>query len=107
MWIYVFLMKGSYLTILVIGSVFSATAIGLGIATFSRLKKERQKKKLQSGNIDKAERDLRQGRDDLNKAIMEPSDTEVKTVTTSGIGLESEKVRRVRKYKSDGKPIYE
>jgi hypothetical protein len=123
MWIYVFLMKDSYLTILVMGSL-SATAIGLGIANYSRLKKERQGKKLQSGNLGKVEQDLKQRTDDLTKTTMKPSDTEVKTddltkttmkpsdtevktETTSGFGLESEKVRRVRRYKSDGTPIYE
>ena len=72
---YVSPMKNSHLTILVIGSVFSATAIGLGIATFSRLKKAH--------------------------------DTEIKTVSTIGTGLEGEKARRVRRYKSDGRPVYE
>jgi hypothetical protein len=78
MWIYVFLMKDSYLTILVMGSL-SATAIGLGIANYSRLKKERQGKKLQSGNLGKVEQDLKQRTDDLTKTTMKPSDTEVKT----------------------------
>ncbi|MDQ3837750.1 MAG: hypothetical protein M3297_00605 [Thermoproteota archaeon] len=112
-------MKGSYLTILV-----SATAIGLGIATYSRLKNERQRKRLQSGNLGKVEQELKQRTDDLTKTTIKPSDTEVKTddltkttikpsdtevktVATSEFGPESEKVRRVRRYKSDGKPIYE
>ena len=101
-------MKNSYLTILVIGGVFSATAIGLGIASFSRLKKERQRKKLHDGNIDKVKYNLRQVRDDtLTKTTMEPGESKVKTVEASGLGSELEKVRRVKRYKSDGKPIYE
>jgi hypothetical protein len=108
MWIYVLSMKNSYLTILVIGGVFSATAIGLGIASFSRLKKERQRKKLYDGNIDKVKYNIREVREDnLTKTTLEPSDTKVKAVATSGFGLEGEKVRRVKRYKSDGKPIYE
>jgi hypothetical protein len=105
--IYVSPMKSSYLTILVIGSIFSATAIGLGIATFSRFKKEHQRKKLQSGNYDRVEHTLSQKADDLTKTTVKPRDTEVKTVSTIGFGLEGEKVRRVRKYKSNGKPVYE
>lgn len=105
--IYVSPMKNSHLTILVIGSVFSATAIGLGIATFSRLKKEQQRKRLQSGNNDRVEYNLRQRRDELTKTTVKPRDTEIKTVSTIGTGLESEKARRVRRYKSDGRPVYE
>ncbi len=100
-------MKNSHLTILVIGGVFSAIAIGLGIATFSRLKKERQRKSLQSGNNDRVEYNLRQRRDELTKTTVEPHDTEIKTVSTIGTGLEGEKARRVRRYKSDGRPVYE
>ena len=101
-------MKTSYLTILVIGGVFSATAIGLSIASFSRLKKERQRKKLQNGNNDKVKYNLRQVRDDnLTKTTMEPGESKVKTAEASGLGSEVEKVRRVKRYKSDGKPIYE
>lgn len=99
-------MKNSHLTILVIGSVFSATAIGLGIATFSRLKKEQQRKRLQSGNNDRVEYNLRQRRDELTKTTVKPHDTEIKTATI-GTGLEGEKARRVRRYKSDGRPVYE
>jgi hypothetical protein len=106
MWIYVLSMKTSYLTILVIGGVFSATAIGLSIASFSRLKKERQRKKLQNGNNDKVKYNLRQD-DNLTKTTMEPSESKVNTVAASGLGSEVEKVRRVKRYKSDGKPIYE
>ena len=105
MWIYVLSMKTSYLTILVIGGVFSATAIGLSIASFSRLKKERQRKKLQNGNNDKVKYNLRQD-DNLTKTV-EPSESKVNTVAASGLGSEVEKVRRVKRYKSDGKPIYE
>jgi hypothetical protein len=100
-------MKNSHLTILVIGGVFSAIAIGLGIATFSRLKKERQRKSLQSGNNDRVEYNLRQRREELTKTTAKPRDTEVKTVSTIGTGLEGEKARRVRRYKSDGRPVYE
>lgn len=105
--IYVSPMKNSHLTILVIGSVFSATAIGLGIATFSRLKKEHQRKRLQSGNNDNVEYNLRQRRDELTKTTVKPRDTEIKTVSTIGTGLKGEKARRVRRYKSDGRPVYE
>jgi hypothetical protein len=105
--IYVSPMKNSHLTILVIGGVFSAIAIGLGIATFSRLKKERQRKSLQSGNNDRVEYNLRQRREELTKTTAKPRDTEVKTVSTIGTGLEGEKARRVRRYKSDGRPVYE
>ena len=108
MWIYVPSMKTSYLTILVIGGVFSATAIGLSIASFSRLKKERQRKKLRNGNNEKIKYNLRQVRDDnITKTTMEPGETKVKAVAASGLGSEVEKVRRVKRYKSDGKPIYE
>jgi hypothetical protein len=103
--IYVSPMKNSHLTILIIGSVFSATAIGLGIATFSRLKKEHQRKRLKSGNNDRVEYNLRQRRDELT--TVKPHDTEIKTVSTIGTGLEGEKARRVRRYKSDGRPVYE
>ena len=108
MWIYVLSMKTSYLTILVIGGVFSATAIGLSIASFSRLKKERQRKKLRNGNNEKIKYNLRQVRDDnITKTTMEPGETKVKAVAASGLGSEVEKVRRVKRYRSDGKPIYE
>jgi hypothetical protein len=100
-------MKNSHLTILVIGGVFSAAAIGLGLATFSRLKKERQRKRLQSGNNDRVEYNLRQRREELTKTTAKPRDTEVKTVSPNGTGLEGEKARRVRRYKSDGRPVYE
>ena len=108
MWIYVLSMKTSYLTILVIGGVFSATAIGLSIASFSRLKTERQRKKLQNGNNDKVKYNLRQVIDEnLTKTTMEPGESNVNTVAASGLDSEVEKVRRVKRYKSDGKPIYE
>jgi hypothetical protein len=108
MWIYVLSMKTSYLTILVIGGVFSATAIGLSIASFSRLKKERQREKLRNGNNDKVKYNPRQVRDDnLTKTTMEPGESKVKTVASSGLGSEVEKARRVKRYKSDGTPIYE
>src|SRR5215204_4145689 len=104
MWIYVLSMKTSYLTILVIGGVFSATAIALSIASLSRLKKERQRKKLRNGNNDKVKYNLRQVRDDnLTKTTtMEPGESKVKTVAASELGSEVEKVRRVKRYKSDG-----
>ena len=43
----------------------------------------------------------------LAKTTVGKSDIEVNAVTTADSRLEGQKVRRVKKYKSDGKPMYE
>ena len=43
----------------------------------------------------------------LTRTTVGTRDTELNTITTTDIDLEVQKVRRVKKYKSDGKPIYE
>lgn len=88
-------MKISYLTILVLGGVFSVIAI------YSRRRKVSPSKELQNKNKDKVKSTSAQGRDLAQTA------TQVKAIATSGVGFEGEKVRRVKKYKSNGKPIYE
>jgi hypothetical protein len=93
-------MKISYLTILVLGGVFSVIAI------YSRRRKVSPSKELQNENKDKVKSTSAQGRYLAQTAVGEDA-TQVKAVATSGIGFEGEKVRRVKKYKSNGKPIYE
>ncbi len=95
-------MKISYLTILVAGGLFSAIAI----ASFSRYRKGSQRKELQNEHKDKPKYTSRQD-SDLVKTTAGTSNTEVKSLATANVGLEGEKVRRVKKYKSDGKPVYE
>lgn len=98
-------MKISYLTILLLGGLFSA-AIGLSIASFSRYRRVSPTKELQNKNEDKVKSTPAQGRDLAKTAQVEDS-TEAKAVATTGVGFEDRKVRRVKKYKSNGKPIYE
>jgi hypothetical protein len=99
-------MKISYLTLLVLGGIFSATAIGLSIASFSRYRKVSPRMELQNENKDKVKSTSAQGNDLAQTAVGEDS-TQVKEVATTGIDFEAEKVRRIKKYKSNGKPIYE
>jgi len=95
-------MKISYLTILAATALFSAIAI----ASFSRYRKGSQRKELQNEHKDKPEYVPRQD-NSLSKTTVEKRDIEVNAVTTADSGLEGQKVRRVKKYKSDGKPMYE
>jgi hypothetical protein len=95
-------MKASYLPILVAAGLFSAIAI----ASFSRYRKGNQRKELQNEYKDKPK--YMPGEDStLTRPTVGTSDTELNTITTTDIDLEVQKVRRVKKYKSDGKPIYE
>ena len=91
-------MKISYLTILAATGLFSAIAI----ASFSRHRKGSQRKELQN----KPEYVPRQD-NTLSKTTVGKNDIEVNAVTTADSGLEGQKVRRVKKYRSDGKPMYE
>jgi hypothetical protein len=100
------LMKISYPTILVLGGLFSVTAIGLSIASFSRRRKVSPSKELQNENKDKVKSISVRGKDVAQTAVGEDG-TQVKVIGTTSIGFEQEKVRRVKKYKSNGKPIYE
>jgi hypothetical protein len=95
-------MKASYLAILVAAGLFSATAI----ASFSRYRKGNQRKELQYEHKDKPKYMPRED-STLTRTSVGTSDTELNTRTTTDIDLEVQKVRRVKKYKSDGKPIYE
>ena len=95
-------MKISYLTILAATGLFSAIAI----ASFSRHRKGSQRKELQDEHKDKPEYMPRQD-NSLVKTTIGKSDIEVNAVTTADSGLEGQKVRRVKKYKSDGRPMYE
>ena len=95
-------MKISYLTILAATGLFSAIAI----ASFSRYRKGSQRKELQDEHKDKPEYMPRQD-NSLVKTTIGKSDIEVNAVTTKDSGLEGQKVRRVKKYKSDGRPMYE
>ena len=95
-------MKISYLTILAATGLFSAIAI----ASFSRYRKGSQRKELQNEHKDKPEYVPRQD-NTLSKTTVGKNDIEVNAVTTADSGLEGQKVRRVKKYKSDGKPMYE
>jgi hypothetical protein len=95
------LMKISYLTILVLGGLFSVTAIGL-----SRRRKVSPSKELQNENNDKVKSISARGRDVAQTAVEEDG-TQVKAIGTTSVSFEGEKVRRVKKYKSNGKPIYE
>ena len=95
-------MKISYLTILAATALFSAIAI----ASFSRYRKGSQRKELQNEHKDKPEYVPRQD-NTLSKTTVGKNDIEVNAVTTADSGLEGQKVRRVKKYKSDGKPLYE
>ena len=95
-------MKISYLTILAATGLFSAIAI----ASFSRHRKGSQRKELQNEHKDKPEYVPRQD-NTLSKTTVGKNDIEVNAVTTADSGLEGQKVRRVKKYKSDGKPLYE
>jgi hypothetical protein len=93
-------MKISYITILAATGLFSAIAI----ASFSRYRKGSQRKELQNEHKDKPEYMPRQ---DNTLSSVGKRDIEVNAVTTADSGLEGQKVRRVKKYKSDGKPMYE
>ena len=95
-------MKASYLTILVAAGLFSAIAI----AWFSRYRKGDQRKELQNEHKDKPKYMPRED-STLTRTTVGTSDTELNTITTTDIDLEVQKVRRVKKYKSNGKPIYE
>jgi hypothetical protein len=95
-------MKISYLTILAATGLFSAIAI----ASFSRYRKGSQRKDLQNEHKDKPEYMPRQD-NTLVKTTVGKRDIEVNSVTTAESGLEGQKVRRVKKYRSDGKPMYE
>ena len=95
-------MKISYLTILAATGLFSAIAI----TSFSRYRKGSQRKELQDEHKDKPEYMPRQD-NSLVKTTIGKSDIEVNAVTTADSGLEGQKVRRVKKYKSDGRPMYE
>ena len=100
------LMKISYPTILVLGGLFSVTAMGLSIASFSRRKKVSPSKELQNENKDKVKSISVRGKDVAQTAVGEGG-TQVKAVATSAGGFESRKVQRVKRYKSNGKPVYE
>jgi hypothetical protein len=93
-------MKISYLTILAATGLFSAIAI----ASFSRYRKGSQRKELQNEQKDKPEYMPRQ---DNTLSSVGKRDIEVNSATTADSSLEGQKVRRVKKYKSDGKPMYE
>jgi hypothetical protein len=95
-------MKISYLTILAATGVFSAIAI----ASFSRYRKASQRKELQNEHKDKPEYMPRQD-DTLSKTTVGKREIEINAATTTGVGLEVQKVRRVKKYKSNGKLMYE
>ena len=95
-------MKISYITILAATGLFSAIAI----ASFSRYRKGSQRKELQNEHKDKPEYMPRQD-NTLAKTTVGKRDIEVNAVTTADSGLEGQKVRRVKKYRSDGKPMYE
>jgi hypothetical protein len=99
-------MKISYLTLLVLGGLFSLAAIGLSVASFSGYRKARQRKELQNENKDKLESTLVQGTDLAQTSVGE-GDTQVKAVATSGGSFEGRKVQKVKKYTSNGKPAYE
>jgi hypothetical protein len=98
-------MKISYLT-LILGGLFSLTAIGLSLASFSGYRKVSPKKELQNENKDKVKSTPLQGTDLAQTALGEGG-TQVKALTTTGDGFEGRKVQRVKKYNSNGKPIYE
>jgi hypothetical protein len=93
-------MKISYITILAATGLFSAIAI----ASFSRYRKGSQRKELQNEHKDKPEYMPRQ---DNTLSSVGKRDIEVNSATTADSSLEGQKVRRVKKYKSDGKPMYE
>ena len=95
-------MKISYPTNLVTAGLFSAIAI----ASFSRYRKGSQRNKLQNEHKDKPKYTSSQNRY-LAKTTAGTSYTDVKSIATADVGLEGKKVRRVKKYKSNGKPIYE
>jgi hypothetical protein len=95
-------MKISYLTILAATGLFSAIAI----ASFSRYRKGSQRKELQNEHKDKPEYMPRQD-NTLVKTTVVKRDIEMNAVTTADSDLEGQKVRRVKKYRSDGKPMYE
>jgi hypothetical protein len=99
-------MKISYLTFVVLGGLFSLTAIGLSLASFSRNRKVSPRKELHNENKDKVESTPVQGTD-LAQTAMGKGGAQVKAVPTSGGGFEGRRVRRVRKYNSNGKPVYE
>ena len=99
-------MKISYRTLLVLGGLFSLAAIGLSVVSFSGYRKASPRKELQNKNKDKLESTPVQGTDLVQTAVGEGG-TQVKAVATSGGGFEGRKVQRVKKYKSNGKPVYE
>lgn len=95
-------MKISYFTILAATGLFSAIAI----ASFSRYRNGSQRKELQNEHKDKPEYMPRQD-NTLAKTTVGKRDIEVNAVTTTDSGLEGQKVRRAKKYKSDGQPMFE
>ena len=95
-------MKISYLNILAATGLFSAIAI----ASFLRYRKGSQRKELQNEHKDKPEYMPRQY-NTLAKTTVGKRDIELNAVTTADGGLKGQKVRRVKKYRSDGKPMYE
>ena len=100
-------MKISYLTLLVLGGLFSLTAIGLSLASFSRYRQVSPRNELQNENKDKVESTPIQGTD-LTQTSVGEGGTQVKAVATTDGGLEPRrKVQRVKKYNSNGKPVYE
>jgi hypothetical protein len=99
-------MKISYLTLLVLGGLFSLTAIGLSLASFSGYRKVSPRKELQNEKKKKLESTPVQGTDVAQTAVGE-DETQVKAVATSAGGFESRKGQRVKRYKSNGKPVYE
>jgi hypothetical protein len=95
-------MKISYPTILVTAGLFSAIAI----ASFSKYRKGNQRNELQNQQKDKPKYTSSQNKY-LAKTTAGTSYNGVKSIATEDVGLEGKKVRRVRRYKSDVKPIYE
>jgi hypothetical protein len=99
-------MKISYLTLLVLGGLFSLTAIGLSLASFSGYRKVSPRKELQNENKDKVESTQVQGTDLAQTAAGEGG-TQVNAVATRSGGSGARNVRRVKKYNSNGKPVYD
>lgn len=87
------------------GGLFSLAAIGLSVASFSGYRKASPRKELQNDNQDKRESTPVQGTDPAQIAVGKRGN-QVKAVATSGGGFEGRKVQRVKKYNSNGKPVY-
>jgi hypothetical protein len=96
-------MRMRYPTILVLGGLVSAIVVG--IASFSRYRKVSPTRELQNKNKDKVKSISTQDRDLAQIAKVEGGIQEKATATTV-VGLDK-KVQRVKKYRSNGKPIYE